>query len=181
MALSRFNRTEKDLKFYGLYVAFYCINIILRFIILAPTIYYQDYATRHNNVISDNLLLHNGTYDPTIVTGEKMADWWGNFAFFWNITIWIPSIWLEPPLHLPVAAGDILVTIYIARATHYQSRYVPTAKSACNDMSTFYDQRPPGTNESFFAAAARLNATVTTPTKMCKNFAEERQYGISIA
>ncbi|KAH7552218.1 hypothetical protein BM1_09080 [Bipolaris maydis] len=180
MAFTRASWTRADLKFYGIYILLHCITIFLRFIMLVPTIYQQNYATLHNREISDNLLLHNGTYDPNIVTGERLANWWASFAFLWNLTIWVPSIWLHPPLHLPVVVGDVLITVYIARVVDYQNGYVPTEKSACNDMSTFYNQRPPGTNESFFAAAARLNATATTPTKLCKSFVEERQYGISV-
>jgi hypothetical protein len=167
-------------KHYGLYLTLYWLNLVLRFVVLAPTIYYQTYSTNNHNVVSDNVLLHNGTYDATIMTGERVANWWGSFVFLWNIAIWLPGLLLQPPLHLPVVAVDTMITVHLSRATNYQSAYVPKHKQACSDMSIFDDMRPRGTNESFFAAAARLNETVTTPAAMCVTFVQEWQYGVTL-
>jgi|TARA_R110002003_G_scaffold135_6_gene12551 hypothetical protein len=153
---------------------------VFRFIIFAPFGYYWAHASTHWDVIKGHAELHNGLYDPTIAIGEKIASNWGTFGFYWNFAFWIPSFWFPPPLNLPFTVIDTVTTIYLARATHYQTAYVPHSKGSCAGAA--YDwHRPAGANESFFEAAARLNATVATPVKMCRSFVEEWQYGITLS
>jgi hypothetical protein len=75
---------------------------------------------------------------------------------------------------------DTATTVYIAKATHYQTGYVPHTKGSCGTAA--YDwHRPTGANESFFEAAGRLNGTFVSPAKMCSTFVVEWQYGIVIS
>jgi hypothetical protein len=150
----------------------------IRFVLFAPLGFYQSYSEPNWNVVRDHGELRDGLYDPAIAIGEKIAAEWGSAIFIWNITVWIPALWLPPPLNLIFLAVDIAMTVQISRATHYQTGYVPHSKSYCADAAYSW-HRPAGANESFFEAAARLNATVTTPVNMCKSFVEEWQYGIT--
>ncbi|KAH7384241.1 hypothetical protein DE146DRAFT_622413 [Phaeosphaeria sp. MPI-PUGE-AT-0046c] len=154
---------------------------VLRFILFVPFGYYWSHSTTHRDVINDHAELYNGTYDPAIVIGERLAATWGTFAFYWNFAVWIPSFWFPPPINLPFAVIDTLATIYLSIATHRQTGYVPHTKRSCAFDAAYSWHRPPGANESFFEAAARLNATVSTPEKMCETFVEEWQYGITIS
>ncbi|KAH7083679.1 hypothetical protein FB567DRAFT_604714 [Paraphoma chrysanthemicola] len=153
---------------------------IFRFVVFAPFGYYWALASTHWDVIKDHVELHNGTYPSIIATGEKIASKWGTFGFYWNFAVWIPTFWFPPPLNLPFTVIDTVITIYLARASHYQTAYAPHSKGSCTSAAHDW-YRPPGANESFFEAAARLNSTVATPTKMCRTFVEEWQYGIVLS
>lgn len=74
------------------------------------------------------------------------------------------------------------MTVYLARATHFQTGFSPHSKGACNGFAgaAYTWHRPAGANESFFEAAGRLNSTVATPVKMCRSFVEEWQYGVTL-
>ncbi|OAG23402.1 hypothetical protein CC77DRAFT_1048292 [Alternaria alternata] len=74
---------------------------------------------------------------------------------------------------------DTAFTVFIAKAIHYQIGYTPQKLKACHDPVGLELRRPPGTNESFFAAAGRLNETVASPTQMCVEFVKEMQIGIA--
>ncbi|KAJ4362501.1 hypothetical protein N0V83_010595 [Neocucurbitaria cava] len=157
---------------------------LVRFILFVPCGYYWVFAKNHNSVIQNHIELHNGTYPAIIVAGEKIAVQWGIFTFYWNFAVWIASMLVLAPLHLPFAIIDVVITRYMSLATHYQHSYSFQNKRHCNpdQNPNFYDWlRPAGANESFFEAAARLNATVSTPTKMCEDFVEEWQYGVAIS
>jgi hypothetical protein len=162
----------------GKYIGTLILCAMIRFILFAPLGLYQSYTETNWNVVRDHVELHDGLYNPAIAVGEKIAGTWGGVVFIWNIVVWIPSLWLPPPLNLIFLAVDIVMTVQISRATHYQTGYVPHSKSSCSDAAYSW-HRPAGTNESFFEAAARLNATVTTPVNMCRSFVEEWQYGIT--
>jgi hypothetical protein len=154
---------------------------LIRFAVLAPTIYYWDYASDHYRLVSSNVELHNGTYDTAILAGEKLARKWSKILFIWNLCIWLPSLLFLPPLSLPVTIVDTAVTVFISMATHYQVGYAPHDLKACHDPVGLEMQRPPGTNESFYAAAGRLNETMASPTGMCVEFVKEMQYGITLS
>lgn len=168
-------------KPHSIYTVMHLSTILLRFVLLGPAIYYWGNAVNHHKVISDNTLLHNGTYSAAIVAGEQLANQLGIIAMLWTMLIWLISLMLPPPLNLLVAAGDTVLTVYLSRATVHQSGYAPPEMRLCHDMSVFHNQRPLGTNESFFAAAARLNETTTTPIKMCESFVREWQYGVTLS
>ena len=153
---------------------------MFRFVLFAPFWHYWAHATTHWDVIKDHAELSNGLYGTNIAAGEQIASNWGTFAFYWNMAIWIPSLWFPPPLNFPWAIIDTVTTIYLARATHYQTGYAPHSKGACAGAAYTW-HRPAGANESFFEAAGRLNATVATPVDMCRSFAEEWQYGVALS
>jgi hypothetical protein len=184
----------------GAYVLVLVPCAVIKFILFAPAGYYWTYGSTHWNVIKAHAVLHNGFYDPAIAVGEKIASDWGTFAFFWNIVrifryaretryiayltrsqaAWVPALWFPPPLNFPFTIVDTVTTVYIARATHYQTGYVPHTKGSCGTAA--YDwHRPAGANESFFEAAGRLNGTAVAPVKMCRTFVEEWQYGITVS
>ncbi|KAF2031147.1 hypothetical protein EK21DRAFT_63917 [Setomelanomma holmii] len=153
---------------------------VFRFVVFAPFGYYWAHGSTHWDVIKDHTELLHGPYDPNIAVGEHLASNWGTFAFYWNFAFWIPSFWFLPPLNFPFTIIDTVITVYLARATNYQTAYVPHSQASCDGAA--YDwHRPAGANESFFQVAARLNATVSTPTKMCRTFVEEWQYGITLS
>ncbi|CAO2655360.1 Nn.00g104240.m01.CDS01 [Neocucurbitaria sp. VM-36] len=157
---------------------------LIRFALFVPCGLYWARTKNHNNVITNHIELHNGTYPMIIAAGESMAAKWGNIVFFWNFGVWIPSFWFSPPLNLPFAIMDTVITAYLSKATHYQASYIPQKIGSCNPDKNpnFHDMlRPAGANESFFEAAARLNSTASTPREMCESFREEWQYGIAIS
>ena len=162
------------------------VNLLLwlifmfRCVVFAPSIYYMNHATNHHNVIKDHAQLYNGTYGTAVVTGEKFADTWSLALFYYNIAAWIPAFLFIPPLYLPFTIAETVLTVFVSSATHRQTGYAPHNKKDCHNPMIFGTQPPPGTNESFFAAAARLNATVSTPTQMCESFVKEWQFGITI-
>jgi hypothetical protein len=152
-----------------------------RFVVFFPFGNYWSLATNHWNVIKDHAILGKGLYDPAIAAGEHVAANWGAVALYWNFAVWLPSIWFIPPLNLPFMVVDIVITIYLSRATHYQTAYAPHSIDACNKGAAYTWHRPPGANESFFEAAGRLNGTVVSPEKMCRTFVSEWQYGITLS
>ena len=156
------------------------LSIIIRIALAIPSTLYLETATDHSDLVQYHDILHNSTYSPAIPTGEKLAAKWGTIAGIWNIAICFPHFILLPPLHLPLVIMDTIITVYLAFATHLQDTFVPHDKKACDNMSKFENERPWGTNESFFAAAARLNGTMN-PSEMCGDFVEEWRYGISIS
>ncbi|KAG9383541.1 hypothetical protein A1F94_005452 [Pyrenophora tritici-repentis] len=155
--------------------------ILIRFVIFAPTIYYNIHATNHSNVINNHAQLYNGTYGTAIVTGQRFTERWGAAVFYYSLASWFPSFVFMPPLHLPFTVVDTTLAVFVSMATHYQSAYSPRNNSDCHNPEFPGMQRPPGTNESFFEAAARLNATVSTPTNMCLSFVKEWQYGVTLS
>jgi hypothetical protein len=68
----------------GMFIAVLVPCAVFRFVVFAPFGYYWAYASTHWKVIKNNVELHNGLYNPTIATGEKIASNWGTFAFYWN-------------------------------------------------------------------------------------------------
>jgi len=154
--------------------------ILSRFIVFAPSLYYKVYATNHHNVIKDHAQLYNGTYGTAVVTGERLADTWGSALFLYNIAAWMPTVLFIPPLHLPFTIAETVLTVFVSLATHHQTGYAPHNKKDCHNPMIFGMQPPPGANESFFAAAARLNATVSTPVQMCESFVKEWQFGMTV-
>jgi hypothetical protein len=85
-----------------------------------------------------------------------------------------------PPLGIVLTIVDTVTTVYLSIATHYQTGYTYRDKDQCSIDAVQHFQRPLGTNESFWSAAARLNSTVTTPVNMCKDFVVEWQYGVAL-
>jgi hypothetical protein len=152
---------------------------IIRFALFVPFAFYWTPAMDHWNVILDHEELRNGTFGSAIPAGEQVAASWSRFGFFWNFAAWLPCFYFRPPLNLPFAVMDSIITVYIAIATHLQTAYTPHHKSHCGDAHSW--QRPSNATESFFEAAARLNATATSPEHMCVTFVEEWQYGVSIS
>ncbi|KAH8725845.1 hypothetical protein GQ44DRAFT_615225 [Phaeosphaeriaceae sp. PMI808] len=171
---------ERTLTSSGAFTVVFIPCAVIRFVLFAPFGYYSAHATAHKNVIENHLKLHNGTYDATIEIGEKIAASWGKFTFYWNFAVWIPSFWFPPPFNVPFTIVDIIATVSLSKATHYQTSYAPHSKASC--ASAAYNwQKPAGVNESFFQAAARLNSTAATPVNMCRTFVEEWQYGIALS
>lgn len=159
------------------YTALFMPCFGIRFILIFLSVFY--WTTNHSQLIHDNVELHNGTYDATIPIGEELVDKWGFILFFWHMILWLPSIIFIPPLNLPLTMVDTAFTVFIAKAIHYQIGYTPQKLKACHDPVGLELRRPPGTNESFFAAAGRLNETVASPTQMCVEFVKEMQTGIA--
>jgi hypothetical protein len=155
-------------------------NALLRIIMFILFLYYSNDARRHSKVISSHELLHNGTYNLNFAAGEKLAGQWGHFGFIWNFVVGLCTFWLPAPFNAPFTVVDTIVAVYLAKATHYQTPLIPHSKGSCNNAA--YDwAKPPGANESYFEAVARLNGTVTTPVNMCKSFVREWQYGVSVS
>ncbi len=166
--------------------AAWCIVLItlFRIALIFPLEIYANYGQNHMNVINGHVELHNGTYNPIITAGEKITATWGNAAFYWNWAIFIPAIYVLPPLNLIITGIDAMFTVFLSKATHYQTLIIPHSMGACNPLHNGNFSallRPAGANESFFQAAARLNATVTTPQKMCESFVAEWQYGVAMS
>jgi len=69
----------------------------------------------------------------------------------------------------------------ISLSTNFQTGYSPHSIDRCGGTGAHDWQLPPGANESFFEASARLNATATNPFHMCKSYVVEWQYGIVIS
>jgi len=74
------------------------------------------------------------------------------------------------------------VAVMIAMITNNLTPIVPHSIGACRKGGAENWQRPTEGNMtlSFFSLAAELNATKTTPFKMCKSYVQEWQYGVSI-
>ncbi|PVI05325.1 hypothetical protein DM02DRAFT_96424 [Periconia macrospinosa] len=155
---------------------------LLRFVLIFPLSTYSTGAQNHWRTIKDNALLQqNGPYDPAIAAGEKLAQTWGTFGFWWIVAGWVPAVLLPAPPSILFAALDGCITAFISSATHVQTSYAPHRVSDCQGSAAFELHRPLGANESFFEAAARLNATVTDPFSMCKSYTVEWQYGLSVS
>ncbi|KAF1960953.1 hypothetical protein CC80DRAFT_544348 [Byssothecium circinans] len=155
---------------------------LLRFAIFIPLGVYNGIAEKHWNVIKRHALLQpGGPYDPTIAAAEKLAASWSKFGFWWTFAAWIPAMAVPAPLSLIFGAIDAAIAVQISLATHAQTSYAPHHIHLCAGTGAHDLQLPPGRNESFFEAAARLNATATDPVKMCKTFAQEWQYGVAIS
>jgi hypothetical protein len=69
----------------------------------------------------------------------------------------------------------------ISLSTNFQTSYSPHSIDRCSGTGAHDWQLPPGANESFFEASARLNATATNSFHMCKSYVLEWQYGIVIS
>lgn len=105
----------------------------------------------------------------------------GRFAFYWSFAAWLPSVFVPPPVNIIFGIIDFVIAIFISIATHHQTGHVPHDIKHCKGSGAHSFQLPPGANESFFEAAARLNATATNPFHMCKSFVQEWRYGIVIS
>lgn len=138
---------------------------------------YYYAAKSHWQLINSHAQLNSGLYGTTIVTAEKIATKWGKVGFFWSIAIWIPAICLPWFFSVPVAVVDSVIAAYIATATHYQFGFVPLSQKTCA-TAAYEWHKPNGANETFFQAAARLNATVASPVQMCKDFVQESYFGL---
>ena len=164
----------------GLLVCLLIPIIVIRFALFAPLGEYADYGENHDVVLHEVWKLQNVTYPERLFAGEKLARKWGKIGFYWNVVIWVPSIYFIPPFNLPLLVMDAIVTGYMAQATHYQTGYSPHDKGICYHSPNFHDiGRPAGANESIFEITARLNATAATPQDMCKTFVKEWQYGVA--
>ena len=153
---------------------------MLRFVLFIPFSGYYDHASTHWNVIKHHPELSSGLYNLDIAAGEKIASKWATFGSYWNFAFWIPSLIFPPPVNLPFTVVDTVLTVYLSKATHYQTSYAPHSKAACAGAAYTW-HRPAGANESFFEAAGRLNATVASPVDMCRSFTEEWQYGVTLS
>lgn len=106
----------------------------------------------------------------------------GKFGLFWNFAVWLPALIIPEPFSLGFGIIDLAVAVELSMATALQTKYSPHDVDRCKGSPGTHNwQRPPGANESFFDAAARLNATSTDSFHMCKSFVQEWQYGIAIS
>jgi len=153
---------------------------VIRFALFSPAIIYWVSASDHHELIRINPELHDGIYGTSMLAGERLADKWGFILWIWNLACWWPALVCFPPLNLPFTIVDTTITVFLATATNYQVGYIPLNPKACHDKAGLELQRPIGTNESFFAAAGRLNGTTATSTAMCLEFVEEAQYGVAL-
>ncbi|KAF2111477.1 hypothetical protein BDV96DRAFT_467360, partial [Lophiotrema nucula] len=154
---------------------------LLRFIVFVPFGVYQGYANNHWNVIKRHDELQGGLYNPLIAKGEHWAYKYGSFGFYWNFAVWVPAIMVPPPFSMIFGLVDCAIAILLSFVTSWQTIYSPHDIDLCRGSGAHYWQLPPGTNESFFEASARLNATQTTSFKMCKTYVKEWQYGIVLS
>jgi hypothetical protein len=99
----------------------------------------------------------------------------------WSYAVWVPAIFIPAPLSLVFGVGDALIAGYFASNAHRMAAYSPTRPGACKGTGPHEFQLPPGANESFFDAAARLNATATSPYQMCATFVQEYQYAAGVS
>lgn len=153
---------------------------VIRFALFSPAIIYWVAAADHHELIRINPELHDGIYGTSMLAGERLADKWGIILWIWNLACWWPALVCFPPLNLPFTIVDTTITVFLAMATNYQVGYIPLNLKACHDKAGLELQRPAGTNESFFAAAGRLNETTASSTAMCLEFVKEAQYGVAL-
>jgi hypothetical protein len=152
---------------------------IIRFAVLYPIICYWIAAEKHKNLIERHVELHNGTY-TAILTGEKIGAKWAYHASMWTFAASVPSLIFLPPLNLPFAVVDTIITVHISIATHYQTGFNPHRKADCRDVR--YLPRPAGVNENFFEAAARLDGKEKWDSRyLCIEFVEQWRYGIALS
>ncbi|KAF2688305.1 hypothetical protein K458DRAFT_146335 [Lentithecium fluviatile CBS 122367] len=148
---------------------------------MVPLGMYELLARNHWNVVKDNPELQGGLYSAAIAAGEKLAARWGRFGFYWSFSAWVPAVFLPAPFNIAFGIMDGVVAGYIAFATHLLAAYSPTSIKSCRGTGAHDFQLPPGANESFFDAAARLNASATDSFHMCKSFVQEWQYGVALS
>ncbi|KAF2126633.1 hypothetical protein P153DRAFT_81620 [Dothidotthia symphoricarpi CBS 119687] len=151
---------------------------IVRFGAIIALLFYWFFANKHWNIIKRNAELYDGIYSRTVVSVEKLAELGGRVALFWNVAVCIPTFWFLPPLNLPFAVGDTVIAGYLIVLSSYQINLSPKSKRQCSNVHNL--QRPPGANESFFEAAARLNDTTTSAQSMCEDFFEEWVFGAAV-
>ncbi|KAF1999891.1 hypothetical protein P154DRAFT_535133 [Amniculicola lignicola CBS 123094] len=157
-------------------------SALLRFVLFVPYGLYYGMSHNHWNVIKGHKELQaGGIYNPMIEKAEHAAVSWGPFGFYWNFAVWIPSFALPPAFSVLFGLVDFVVAVLLGITTSYQTPWVPHSIDACRNGGAHDWQRPDGANESFFDAAARLNATRTSSFKMCQSFVEEWQYGIALS
>jgi hypothetical protein len=85
------------------------------------------------------------------------------------------------PFSLIFGIVDTAIAVMISLSTNFQTEYSPHSVDSCGGTGAHDWQLPPGANESFFEASARLNATVTSSFQMCKSYVVEWRYGIVIS
>ncbi|KAF2188957.1 hypothetical protein K469DRAFT_564483, partial [Zopfia rhizophila CBS 207.26] len=154
---------------------------VLRFAIFVPFGVYVNFAKSHWNTIKIHDLLQGAPYSPLIAKGERLAATWGEFGFYWNFAVWIPAIIIPAPFSLVFGIVDLAVAVMIGILTNLQTGYAPHSRDKCAGSGPHYWQLTPGTNESFFEASARLNATKTSAGRMCKSYVEEWKYGVTLS
>ena len=98
---------------------------ILRIALIFPLEIYSNAGSNHSNLIKAHEKLHNGTYSPVIEMGESIVASWGNAVFYYNWVIFIPAVYILPPLNLFLVGIDALFTVFISKATHYQTAVIP--------------------------------------------------------
>jgi hypothetical protein len=94
-------------------------------------------------------------------------------GFVWNFAVWIPAIIVPAPFSLIFGIVDTAIAVMISLSTNIQTGYNPHSVDRCGGTGAHDWQLPPGANESFFEASARLNATTTNSFQMCESYVVE--------
>jgi hypothetical protein len=110
----------------------------------------------------------------------------GWFGFTWSFFTWIPAVLIPAPVNVVFGIVDAVLAGHLAYATHLLAGYSPKHSKHCLSTLAHEFQLPPGAQESFFEAAARLRDTETDATAMaaivmCRSFVREWQYGVSVS
>jgi hypothetical protein len=100
-------------------------------------------------------------------------------GYIWNFAIWIPNVVFRGPLVFAVGIFDTAIATMLGIAAHAQTTHQPHTFKACKFGGAETWGVPNGT-ESFFTVAGRLNHTVSSAERMCRDYVQEWQYSISI-
>ncbi|KAF2806448.1 uncharacterized protein BDZ99DRAFT_573960 [Mytilinidion resinicola] len=152
---------------------------ILRFAIFVPFGIYYATAGQHWTTIRKHDILQHAPYSPSIGHGELIAARWTKIGFYWNFAIWIPNIIFPGPLVFLVGVFDTAIATMLSLALNSQTKHSPHTFGTCKWGGAETWQVPNGT-ESFFTVAGRLNSTVASSERMCRDYVQEWKYSMAI-
>jgi hypothetical protein len=105
----------------------------------------------------------------------------GLSPFAWVFFTWAPAVLIPAPVNVIFGIGDAVLAAHLSYTTHLLAGYSPKRDRHCSPTSTHEFQLPPGAQESFFEAIARLYDPQEEATAMCNSFLKEWYYSVAVS
>lgn len=102
----------------------------------------------------------------------------GQFAFFWNFFLWIPTGAASGTALFLLGVGDLAITIALLVGVIFQSTYLPHTYSGCQGADTW--QNATNTSNFFQVASTISDLNVTSAQDVCFQYVENWAFGIAI-
>lgn len=96
----------------------------------------------------------------------------GQRNFYYHLAVFIPSVFLLPPVNIIFAIPDIVLLAYLGLSVTHQSRYSPNHLEACKDPALL-------SSPAFLQAAASIGL-LANAERACKEFVQQRNLAVVV-